>query len=125
MLRVTNQLEKKEFPPGASIIQKGESVEHFFMMISGEVDIILTNPRCPEVNVARLGPGQFFGEVELLNGGNSIASVRSAPFGSVELALLSKDKFNLLMKESPPTQETLSMVAQTRLEENRARNEDC
>jgi CRP-like cAMP-binding protein len=100
-------------------------VEYFFMVASGAVDILLNNPGCPEISLARLGQGQFFGEVELMHSENSIASARAAPGGPVELALLSKEEFHQLLHGSQPTQDVVEKVARIRLEENLVQNGDC
>ena len=125
MLEATRLAEKKEYPPGTTIIRQGELVQSFYMVQKGSVDILLSSPGCPELNLARLGPGQFFGEVELIGGGNSIASVCAAPGGPLELALIPKDLFIQLLDGSPATQRSISAVAQSRLEENLAHNGDC
>jgi CRP-like cAMP-binding protein len=95
------------------------------MIASGEVDVLLSSPGCPEISLARLGEGQFFGEVELLHSGNSIASVRAAVTGPVELSLLPKDGFHTLLRGSASTREMVAKVARMRLEENRAQNGNC
>jgi ABC-type lipoprotein export system ATPase subunit len=125
MLQVTHQAAKRIYQPGSTIIHQGKEVEHFFMIASGEVDVVLNSPGCPEISLARLGEGQFFGEVELLHSDNSIASVRAAVTGPVELSLLPKDGFHQLLRGSPSTQEMVAIVAQMRLEENRAQNGNC
>ena len=125
MLQATHQAEKRHYEPASVIIQQGEQVDHFFMIAGGEVDIVLNSPGCPEILLARLGEGQFFGEVELLHSEHSIASARAAATGPVELSLLPKDSFHRLLRGSPPTQEMVATVAQMRLEENRARNGNC
>ncbi len=125
MLQATHQAEKRRYEPNSVILQQREQVDYFFMIASGEVDILLGSPDCPEIALARLGEGQFFGEISLLRGGNATASVRAAPTGPVELSLLPKDVFHQLLQESPPTQEMVATVAQIRFEENRAQNGDC
>ncbi len=125
MLAATHQAKKQIFQPGSTIIRQGESVEYFYMVASGEVDVVLSNAECPEMCLARLGPGQFFGEVELTQGGNSVASVRAAIDKPVELALLERQQFIQLLNESPPTGQAIEEVAQTRLEENRSQSERC
>jgi CRP-like cAMP-binding protein len=69
--------------------------------------------------VARLGPGQFFGEIELVQGGQSIACIRAAADGPVELAALHRDAFVKLLGDSPLTEETIGRIVLARLEENR------
>jgi ABC-type lipoprotein export system ATPase subunit len=124
MLQATHQAEKRLYQPGATILHQGKEVDHFFMIDSGEVDVVLNSPGCPEITLARLGAGQFFGEVELLHSADSIASVRSAVTGPVELSLLPKEGFCQLLRGSPPTQEMVTEVARLRLAENRSQNGD-
>lgn len=123
MMEATHQAEKRVIAPGATILKEGEKVEHFFMIISGEVDIIVTKRRGKEVQLAQLGAGQFFGEVELTQGGNAIAQVRGASEGA-ELALLPRKIFYDLIDGSPLTRDSLQDLASTRQIENRRRKSD-
>jgi ABC-type lipoprotein export system ATPase subunit len=120
MLAATQQAKKQKFAPLAAILRQGESVEHFFMIVDGEVDIVVNNDQSNEMSLACLGPGQFFGEVELTQGGNSIASVRAARRGA-EVALLPRDAFFELIAGSPLTSSAIQEVATTRLAENISR----
>jgi ABC-type lipoprotein export system ATPase subunit len=120
MLDVTHQLERSTFQPGSNIIQQGQHVDYFFMIVSGVVEVILCGKKQKDVTIARLGPGQFFGEVELMRGGKSIASIRATSEGAVELVALHRDPFIKLLGESTMTEETLGKLVQIRLEENRA-----
>jgi CRP-like cAMP-binding protein len=87
------------------------------------VEIVAKNGRSKEMRLARLGPGQFFGEVELTQGGHSIASVQGAGSGA-ELAILPKEQFFELIDGSPLTRHSLHEIAETRLAENRRRKTD-
>ncbi len=125
MLDATHQAKKAVYPPLTTIIRQGEPVDHFSMIIEGEVEIVVSNDGCGEMSLACLGPGQFFGEVELTSGQNSIASVRASKSGT-ELAELPKDEFYNLIDGSPLTRDALRKVADTRLAENRNRRKtDC
>ncbi len=125
MLAATHQAKTRRYAPGKTIIRQGEPVENFFMIRSGEVDIILSSTDCHEMCLARLGPGQFFGEVELTKGVNSVASARAAVGGPVELALLDKGDFVDLLNSSSSTERAITDVAQVRMRENRTRGKDC
>jgi CRP-like cAMP-binding protein len=122
MLQITHQAARRTYQPGETILQQGERVGHFFMVASGEVEVVLKKPDCPEISLARLGEGQFFGEVELLNGGKSIASVRAASSGAAEIALLERAEFLRLIDEAPAMQSELADVAHRRVLENQARS---
>jgi putative ABC transport system ATP-binding protein len=120
MLAATRRAQKQQVLPGATILQEGELVEHFFMIVSGEVEIIVTNEQSEEIRLARFGPGQFFGEISLIMGGYATAHVRAADRGA-ELALLPKELFYQLIDESPLARQTIHEVATTRLAENISR----
>jgi ABC-type lipoprotein export system ATPase subunit len=117
MLAATHQAKKQQFAPKTTILRQGESVENFYMIVSGEVDIMADDDQANEMRLACLGPGQFFGEVELTQGGHSIASVQAARRGA-EVALLPKDIFNNLIAGSSLTHKAIQDVAASRLAEN-------
>jgi ABC-type lipoprotein export system ATPase subunit len=120
MLAVTRQLEHLSYQAKETVVVQGQHVDYFFMIVSGVVDVVLQGSRRRDITVTRLGPGQFFGEIELLRGGKSIASIRAAPGEPVELVALHRKPFVELLRESPLTEETLGRLVQIRLEENRA-----
>jgi ABC-type lipoprotein export system ATPase subunit len=120
MLAATHQAKKQEYAPQSTILRQGESVKNFFMVVSGQVEIVVNNEQSIEMSLACLGPGQFFGEVELTQGGDSIASVRAATHGA-EIAILPRDTFFKLIDGSPLTRASIQEAAVTRLAENKRR----
>ena len=120
MLHATRLVQRKVIKPGETIIHQGEHVENLYMIAGGEVNIVLNNPACPEIMAAKLGSGEFFGEIELMRGGHSIASVQAAEHASVELVMLSHDSFYEVIAGSPLTEEALSKIVQKRFAENRS-----
>jgi ABC-type lipoprotein export system ATPase subunit len=123
MLEATRQVEEKSYAPGSMIIRQGEPVEHFFMVASGEVEVVLSSDQGPETSLARLGPGQFFGEVELIGGRDSIAGVRASANKPVRLSLLQKERFYQLLNEEQPTKQQLTQVVEAREAENRSQRQ--
>ena len=117
MLAATHQAKRQKYSPGATILSQGDSVEHFSMIVSGQVEIVANIEQSNEMSLARLGPGQFFGEVELTQGGSSIAGVRAASEGA-EVVLLPKDTFYRLIDGSPLTRSAIQDIAAARLAEN-------
>jgi len=120
MLEITQKLERRVYQPGENIIRRDERVENFFLIENGEVDIVLQGKRRDDTLLARLDAGDFFGEIELVRGGKSIANVRAAAEAPVELLTLSRADFNQMLDESPLTQEAISRVVQERLKEHKA-----
>jgi ABC-type lipoprotein export system ATPase subunit len=120
MLEVTRLLEHGSFQAGSTILKQGEHVDNFCMVASGVVEVVLVNQARHETTVAQLGRGEFFGEIELLRGGNSIAAIRASSDGPVELVSLRRNEFMRLLGESPMTEESIGKLVQVRLEENRS-----
>ncbi len=117
MLMATKQLEKRIFSPGEPIIRHDQIVDHFYMVAKGAVKI---SKNGVEDAIATLDKGQFFGEVELLGNGRSIANVYADGETAVEIAMLPKDTFHHLLDESPTIHEEFQHIAQTRQNENQA-----
>jgi putative ABC transport system ATP-binding protein len=120
MLQASHMLERLSFQPGATILRQGETVGSLFLIERGCVEVVLAGRRKDELTVARLCPDDFFGEIELLRGGKSIASIRAAPEGPVDLLTLRPEAFHQLLDSSPLTTELIAATVEARLRENRA-----
>lgn len=120
MLDITRKFERRVYQAGESIIHRDEQVNHFFMIESGEVDIVLQGKRRDDEVLARLEAGDYFGEIELMRGGKSVANVRAGAEGPVELLALARADFNQMLAESPLTQEAISSIVQERLKAHKA-----
>ena len=88
------------------------------MIRTGEVDVILQDKKKQDGVVSRLSDGEFFGEMELLIGGKSIANVRAGS-KPVEVLALPRADFVRVMNESPITAEAVAKIVQKRLEAHR------
>jgi len=120
MLEITQKLERRVIEPGETIIHRDQPVEAFFIIEKGMVNVVLQGRRKDSINLARLGAGEFFGEIELVRGGMSIANVRAYRDGPVELLALSRADFNHMLDQSPLTQESISAVVQERVKINKS-----
>lgn len=67
---VAHTMSEESFPPGQRILRQGFSGSGFFVILDGEVAV-----RVDGSDVARLGKGDFFGEISLLLGEPPIADV--------------------------------------------------
>jgi CRP-like cAMP-binding protein len=66
----------------------------------------------------RPGPGEYFGEVELMKGDRNIATIRAIPEAPVEVVSLDRQAFVEVLAESGTTRDALSMIAERRAAEN-------
>ena len=118
MLEFTKLAERHTFQPHETIISHDDSVNHFFMIKEGQVEVVLQKKRSQETIVSQLGKNEFFGEIELLRGGTSIANVRAGT-KPVEVLMIPRDDFKRVMDESPVTVEAIGKTVQKRLDEHR------
>ncbi|HEX2192553.1 MAG TPA: PIG-L family deacetylase [Acidimicrobiales bacterium] len=51
------------FPPRFTIVEQGEPASCLYLLLSGEVDVVQDRPDGNQHRLARLGPGEFFGEL--------------------------------------------------------------
>ena len=119
MLTMSHRLKHLEIASGETIIHKGQHVDSFFIVVRGQVDVVMNGSKRPEVTLGQLGAGEFFGEIELIHGGDSIANVRAAQDGPVELIAIPHTDFAEMLVGSPLTEEAISHIVQARLAQNR------
>jgi len=93
-------------PPRYTIVMQGEPGDSMFFIVSGEVEVEV-QPR-----PIRMGPGQYFGEIALLQ-----EAPRSATIVSVtecELLVLNAADFHRLLHEYPALNESIRETAKRR-----------
>jgi CRP/FNR family cyclic AMP-dependent transcriptional regulator len=86
--------KERSFETGETIVQKGQGGVGFYLVLEGSVEV-----RSNGTMLAKLGPGQFFGEMSVIDN-----EPRSADVVAVEPArclILSAWSFNALMSENP------------------------
>ena len=119
MMEFTKLVETETYPAKATIISRDEHVEKFFMIHMGEVEVVLQDRKQDETIISRLKPGEFFGEIELMRGGKSVANVRASADSPVELLTIKREDFKRVMDQSPITVEAVGKIVQERLNEHR------
>jgi ABC-type lipoprotein export system ATPase subunit len=120
MLTVSHHLEHLDIPSGGTILHRGQTVEYFFIVVRGKVEIYLNGSKRSEISLGQLGAGEFFGEIEMIHGGEAIANVRAIAGEPVKLIALPHKEFAEMLVCSPHTEEALSSIIHTRLAQNRA-----
>ena len=83
-----------DFPPDHVIARQGEIGTGFFVIVNGAVRVVRVGE-----TIARLGPGEFFGELSILDGRPRIAQV-IADGPTTCLAIASWD-FEAVLLEQP------------------------
>jgi len=115
LIWATRSLDLQHYAPGEVIIQQGVPHEDFYLITHGNVEVRLKTANEQEFLVDRLGVGQYFGEIALLRGVASTATVRAAPDAPVRVAALDRETFVKLVEQSEVTGDVLDGVMQARL----------
>lgn len=71
------RFEGIEFAAGADVIGEGDEGKGLFVVLSGQVQVLRATPGGDTVQLARLQPGDVFGEMALLADGPTNATVRA------------------------------------------------
>jgi len=69
-------LELRSFEAGATVFQEGETARDMFAVVSGEMEVLKHSRLGREARVALLGPGDWFGEMSIVDVQPRSASVR-------------------------------------------------
>ena len=120
MLKATHHLTPMRFEPGATIMQEGAFSDKFYIVTSGRAEVALKRPGGADVVVFRPGPGEYFGEVELMRDTESIATVRAVADAPVEVIALDRQTFTELLSESEETRDAMRQIVDARTSENLA-----
>jgi len=125
LIQTTRKLTQQEVEPGATILRQGDLPDKFYIVIKGEVEVVLHPEHAPELVVSRLKRGQYFGEVELLAGGENLATVRADSRTGATVATLDQETFNEILAESEETRTEVGQVVQERILENVTKQEEA
>ena len=105
----------KPYPAGATVIRQGEPADAFFVIRKGQVAVSHHRGDGTEATVAELGPGQFFGEIGLLQGRPRTATVRVGPDSDAELLVFDRAEFESLLAQTPGAGRDLAAAMAQRL----------
>ena len=106
LTQVTKELQTRVLADGAYVFKKGDRADGLYFIESGAVEISVGD------EIHRLGHGDFFGEMALLNETSRSASVKSISYS--HLLLLEKDTFHDLARAHPDWRSTLTQIADQR-----------
>jgi ABC-type lipoprotein export system ATPase subunit len=114
------EMTKKAIPlhsaSGEVILPRGSQVEYLYVIRQGSVEVVAGLDGSPQT-LLRLGRGQLFGEIELLQGRPAIATVQACD-GPVELLAYPRSEFLRILDESPITAKALNQAVEARLAEH-------
>jgi CRP-like cAMP-binding protein len=88
---LATRLRRRQYPRGETLFLRGDPGSFLYVIDQGCVKIAMSSPEGREVTLALLGPGDFFGELSLLDGGERSADATVIQDASV--FLLAREDF--------------------------------
>ncbi|MGK2852096.1 MAG: cyclic nucleotide-binding domain-containing protein [Candidatus Limnocylindrales bacterium] len=98
------------FEPGALLTREGDRGDGFLVLTAGTATVTQQGRR-----IRTLGPGDFLGEIALIDGGPRTATVTAD--SAVEAIVIDRDGFSRLMNEFPVVRLDLVTALTQRLRE--------
>jgi CRP-like cAMP-binding protein len=110
---VARHATRRQFAKDAVIFFENEPGDTLYVVAAGRVRVSILGDDGREVILSVLGPGDFFGEMALLD--NDPRSATTIAAEDTELLCLSRPDFEKVMRESPTMMMALIKVLTTRL----------
>jgi CRP-like cAMP-binding protein len=105
---VAQQTDEIEVPAGKVLAREGDFGDEFFVIDDGTAEVTRGGER-----IAELGPGDFFGELALLDAERRNATVTAT--SPMRLIVMTRPSFRALDRSSPKIHETVaSAIAERR-----------
>jgi len=102
------------FAPGETIMREGEPGTAMFLIADGAVDVHTHDTAGKPLQLATLGPGEFFGEVAMLTGRPRTATIVASDRATV--VEISREDLDTIMARWPEVREVLQKFYQQRVQ---------
>jgi CRP/FNR family cyclic AMP-dependent transcriptional regulator len=106
---------RKRAERGAFVVRAGENTDSLYILLAGRAKVTNTDEEGREIILAWLGPGEFFGEMGLIDGSPRSANVVAAE--PCELLFLSKEAFQRCLQDNFQVTQKLMKTLVLRLRE--------
>lgn len=121
LVALAARLRRRTLPPGTPVVYKGDPSGALYLIASGRVKVHQATTNGDEVIIEVLGPGDFFGEMSLLDGKPRSADVST--LDRAELLLLEGAALRDIVAEQPSVAWTLLRILSQRLRGQNDRTE--
>jgi CRP/FNR family transcriptional regulator, cyclic AMP receptor protein len=105
--RVAQQVDELDVSSGKELARQGEFGQEFFVIVEGTAEVVRDDAR-----IAELGPGDFFGEMALLEDDRRTATVRAA--SPMRVLVMTRQSFRSLDQSAPDVHSAVSAAIKER-----------
>jgi NADH dehydrogenase len=109
----TPAITHEHFDTGEAVVREGDVGDKLYVIKSGRVEVMRPDPDGEERRVAELGPGDYFGEIALMDtGGRRNATVRALT--PLDVLAVGRPEFLALMASFPDLRSLFEDLARER-----------
>jgi CRP/FNR family transcriptional regulator, cyclic AMP receptor protein len=91
---VAREVDELDFPAGRELTRQGEFGHEFFVIVDGTAEVVQD-----DAPIAEMGPGDFFGELALLEADRRTATVRST--SPMRVMVMTRQSFRAMDRAVP------------------------
>ncbi|HNB52502.1 MAG TPA: TIR domain-containing protein, partial [Anaerolineales bacterium] len=113
---LSQQVESLSLPKNTRLFNEGDEGDAMYFIVQGEISIFGRDDKGAEIMFSKLGPGEYFGEMSLLDGKPRSAGART--INKVELLKLKREDFAKVVNLFPALALKLVNQFTTRLRDN-------
>jgi CRP/FNR family cyclic AMP-dependent transcriptional regulator len=106
---VAREVDELDFPAGRDLIRQGEFGHEFFVIVEGTAAVLQDG-----AEIAEMSPGDFFGELALLDAERRTATVRAT--SPMRVLVMTRQSFRALDRAVPGVHATISEAIAQRQE---------
>jgi CRP-like cAMP-binding protein len=92
---------ERRYADGATIVRQGEPGDEMYIVVAGEVRVLVESSGAPTVEVARCVAGDHVGEMTIISQEPRVASLLAA--GAVRVLVIGQQPFAGVLREQPDT----------------------
>jgi CRP-like cAMP-binding protein len=111
--KISGLATRLDLPPGKELTHQGSAGNEFLVVLDGDVDVVIDGKV-----IASRGPGDYFGEIALLEDRPRVATVVAKTPVSVEV--IGRREFKALIEDQPEIAQQLLATMAQRLAEDEA-----
>jgi CRP/FNR family cyclic AMP-dependent transcriptional regulator len=104
---VAQQMEEIDIPEGKQLVREGDFGHEFFLIVDGTAEVVRGGAR-----IAERGPGEFFGEMALLDEERRTATVTAK--SPMRVLVMTRQNFRALDGTAPEVHATVAEAIEAR-----------
>ena len=104
---VAQQMEEVDIPEGKELVREGDFGHEFFLIVDGTAEVVRGGAR-----IAERGPGEFFGEMALLEEERRTATVTAT--SPMRVLVMTRQSFRAMDRAAPEIHATVAEAIEAR-----------